>query len=253
MYAINFTQPFQTSQNASLLLQRVNKTAGAANNLAPNYIDGTIFSNDNELLFYGGLLLHTDSLQLPPATRVMSYERFQYGPYRESWETGFIEGTLPNGVSRYITSGAGVNVPSENLGFYFGGLRRPDWGEIREGGNTIYNATAVANTLISVDMSTMREEKWANESLPSSVPGRANAELVWIPTADQGLLIAIGGVINPEWVFLEPLEDLTRQSVSCASIPYLYCLTSLIPCSQRNTSPGFMSNVSVYDIKSKKW
>lgn len=219
MYAINFTQPFNTSQNASQVLRRVNKTAGAANNLAPNYIDGTIFSNDYELYFYGGLLRDTASLPLPQSSSVLGYERFQYGPERESWKEGFIQGTLPDGMSRYITAGAGVNVPSENLGFYFGGLRRPDWGDIRIDGNSRYNATATANTLISVDMSTMREEKWTNTTLPPFVPGRANAELVWIPTADQGLLIAIGGVINPAWAFDEPSEDLLRQSVSCVSIP----------------------------------
>ncbi|KAI9795058.1 MAG: hypothetical protein M1816_000080 [Peltula sp. TS41687] len=233
MYAINFTQAFNTSQNASQVLRRVEKTAGAAINLAPNSVDGTIFSNDNELLFYGGLLRDTQAYEIPPSNNVLSYERFQYGPNREAWKEGLIQSTLPDGMSRYITAGAAVNVPSENLGFYFSGLRRPDWGDIRRGGDAMYNATVPANTLISVDMSTMRKEKWENVTLPSSIPGRANAELVWIPTAERGLLIAIGGVIYPEWAFKDPSGGLQSQS--------------------RDASPGFMSTVSVYDIKNQKW
>jgi hypothetical protein len=65
---------------------------------------------------------------------------------------------------------------------------------------TQYRANITANSLIRVDMSTMRAEKWSNITLPDNVPGRANAEIAWIPVSESGALIAIGGVINPEIV-----------------------------------------------------
>ena len=46
-------------------------------------------------------------------------------------------------------------------------------------------------------MSTQGQETWTNSSLPTSVPGRANAELVWVPVSEKGVLVAIGGVIDP--------------------------------------------------------
>ncbi|KAI9851073.1 MAG: hypothetical protein M1838_004505 [Thelocarpon superellum] len=233
LYALNFTTPFTTSQNASDVLQTINKTSGAANNLAPNFYDGTLFANDDEFYEYGGLLRDTDSLDPPPATSVLGFERFQYGPQRDSWQPGFYDGQLPDGITRYVTAGASVNVPSQNLAFYFSGMRGPTWGDIRAQGRSQYNATVVANTMISIDMSVMRSEKYTNTTLPSTIPGRANAELVWIPVSDLGVLVALGGVIEPSWAFL-PLTD--AQKVQ-----------------SQNVSPGFMETVSVYDIKSATW
>ncbi|KAI9678265.1 MAG: hypothetical protein M1817_006210 [Caeruleum heppii] len=233
LYSINFTQPFEVSQNASDVLRTVRKTAGAANNLAPVYYDGMMFANDNEFYLYGGVLRDTDSLQPPPANQVLGYERYQYGPERASWEPGFYSGQLPEEMTRYITAGAGVNVPSENLGFYISGLRGAAWGEIRDQGRARYNASVIADTLISVDMSTMRREQWSNDSLPNSVPGRANAEVVWIPTASRGLLVAIGGVINPESAYSILSDDMKTES--------------------QDTSPGFMRTVSIYDVDSRTW
>ncbi|KAI9840369.1 MAG: hypothetical protein M1837_001670 [Sclerophora amabilis] len=235
LYTINFTQPFNTSQNATEILRPMEKTAGAANNVAPNYFDGMMFANDHEFFLYGGLLRDTESIRPPPATSVFGYERFQYGPVRESWEPGFLNAQLPDdgSLTRYVTSGAGVNVPSEDLGFYFSGLRREDWGDIRNLGRSSYNATTIATSLISVDMFTMRSENWANDSLPSEIAGRAGAELAWIPTNSRGVLIAIGGVINPEWAYTSQSDQNTVES--------------------QNTSPGFMETVSIYDITSKEW
>lgn len=217
MYMVNFTRAFNMSQNASDVMERLDKTTGAANNLAPEYLDGAIMANDHELYLYGGLVRATDSQQAPPAGEVLGYERFQFGPNREAWSPGFYRGTLPEGVTRYVTAGASVNVPSENLAFYFSGMRQPDGGEIRIGGQARFNATAVANTMIAVDMSVMRRENWTNSSLPSTVPGRAGAELAWIPAAGQGALVAIGGVVNPESAFRQLTPARSRESVSVVS------------------------------------
>ncbi len=212
MYALNFTQPFNISQNISQVLQSIPKTQGAANNIAPNYVDGMMFANEYELYLYGGLLRDTDSLTPPRADDVMGYERFRDG-LGESWQVGFYEGELPSGTTRYVTAGAGVNIPSENLGFYFSGMKRNDSGEIQRSGRAQFNATTISNTLISVDMSRMRAEKWSNATLPASVAGRANGELVWVPVSGRGVLIAFGGVINPEWAFRSPTGAQKLQSV----------------------------------------
>jgi hypothetical protein len=129
----------------------------------------------------------------PSADSFLTYERFQYGPFKAAWSAGFFQGSTRD-VHRYITHGAGVSAPSENIGFYFSGKRGEGWGEIQD---PMPVANITANTLISVDMSVMRGEKWRNRTIHSTVPGRANAELAWLPVSKSGVLVAIGGVSNP--------------------------------------------------------
>jgi hypothetical protein len=54
MFRLNFSQPFDTTKtNISALFERMPKAGGAGNNIAPNYVDGTMFSNNDELYLYG--------------------------------------------------------------------------------------------------------------------------------------------------------------------------------------------------------
>jgi hypothetical protein len=54
MFVLNFSTPFDTATtNVSGLLSRMSKAGGAGNNIAPNYVDGTMFANDGELYLYG--------------------------------------------------------------------------------------------------------------------------------------------------------------------------------------------------------
>jgi hypothetical protein len=54
MFRLNFSQPYNTATtNLSALFERMPKAGGAGNNIAPNYIDGTMFTNDGELYLYG--------------------------------------------------------------------------------------------------------------------------------------------------------------------------------------------------------
>jgi hypothetical protein len=130
-----------------------------------------------------------------------------------------------------VTNGAGVTAASENLGFYFSGMRASDWGPIDY--NTNF-ADTPANTLIEIDMSTMRSEKWTNNTLPSTIPPRANAELVWIPVSTQGVLVAIGGVYPPEEI-------------------WPYGLNSSQTSESKSQSPDFMTSLPIYDIASQTW
>lgn len=122
-----------------------------------------------------------------------------------------MEKSTDNSVTRYITNGASVSAPSENLGFYFSGMRGPDGGVIEEG---IDSANTTATSLITVNMTSDSIENWQNISLPANVPGRANAEVVWLPISDAGVLIVIGGVINPEIV--TPDRNLTNAAAGAS-------------------------------------
>lgn len=232
MYRLNLSKPFDTtSTNLSALLDTLPKAGGAGNNIAPNYVDGTMFTNDGELYLYGGLPRLTDSSTGQNDDAVLGYEAYQYGPDRSSWSPGFYQGSSGDNVTRYITNGAGASAPSENLGFYFSGMRAPDWGEIHY---EDASANTTANTMIQVDMSTMREEDWTNLTLPEEIRPRANAQLVWLPVAERGLLVAIGGVTDPEEIYPAGLND-TQRSES------------------EDISPSFMNSIPLYDVAAEKW
>lgn len=54
MFRLSFSTPFDTTKtNVSALFEKMPKAGGAGNNIAPNYIDGTMFTNDGELYLYG--------------------------------------------------------------------------------------------------------------------------------------------------------------------------------------------------------
>jgi hypothetical protein len=182
-------------------------------------------------LIHSGLPRLTDSSSPQSGDSILGYEAYQYGPDRPSWRPGFYQGSLPDGVTRYITNGAGVSAPSESLGFYFSGMRSPSWGPIYYEDSS---ANMTANTLIEVDMSVMRGEVWTNTTLPDNIQPRANAELLWIPVGEQGILVAIGGVTAPEEIW--PMGLNSSQSSESES-----------------QSPGFMTSLPVYDIATKTW
>lgn len=59
MFRLNFSMPFDTTKtNISGLFERMPKAGGAGNNIAPNYVDGAMFTNDDELYLYG--FVHAD-------------------------------------------------------------------------------------------------------------------------------------------------------------------------------------------------
>ena len=232
MWRLNLSTTFDTATtNLSALLDTMPKAGGAGNNIAPNYIDGTMLTNNDELYLYGGLPRVTDSASPQSQDTILGYEAFQYGPHRESWSPGFYQGNLPDGVTRYITNGAGASAPSENLGFYFSGMRASDWGPIYYDDAS---ADVLANTLIEVDMSVMRSEQWSNSTLPDEIKPRSNSELVWLPVSEQGVLIAIGGVTYPEEI--SPMG--LNQSQTSES---------------ENISPSFMTSIPIYDVASQTW
>lgn len=163
----------------------------------------------------------TDSANPPPAEVILGYEAYAGSSSIEGWKPGFEQKSTNDSVTRYVTNGAGVSVPSENLGFYFSGMHGPV-GELIKGGDGSTYTTATS--LITVNMTTMRNESWQNSSLPANIPARANAEIVWLPVSESGILVVIGGVINPE--ILSPNRSLTdddiKASVSISESTFLY-------------------------------
>jgi hypothetical protein len=241
VYSLNFSIPFSTAQsfNMSTIFGTTSKGAGGseANNIGPLYYDGAMFANDYEWITYGGLLSSTDAYSPPPDDEVAQYNQYAYGP-PEQFENGFVLEYLPSGLTRYITDGAAVSVPSENLGFYFGGLRSATFGDIYYdpgAANASLNADSLSETLIKVDMSDQENSVWHNYTLPTSVPGRANAEIVWIPVSKQGILVAIGGVIFPSYANVNQTDNPAQTLES------------------EQQSPAFMSTVAVYDVANQVW
>ncbi|KAJ5337987.1 Galactose oxidase/kelch beta-propeller [Penicillium brevicompactum] len=232
LYYLNLSTPFNTSSDFMSTLSNMSIAGGAATNIAPNYVSGSILSNDNEFYLYGGMSRNTDSSDPAPEDRVLSYDAYQYGAYKSVWAAGWTQESLSENVTRLITNGAAASAPSENLGFYFSGMRASDWGEFTLDDS---NANVTADTLITVDMSTMRSGEWSNTTLPSYIPGRSNAELVWVPVSDSGVLVAIGGVIDPISIFRNQKSNSTRTDESKA------------------ISPTFMDTVSLFDVESKTW
>lgn len=157
----------------------------------------------------------TDNANLPPAEVILGYEAYDDSASIEGWKPGFEQKSTNNNVTRYVTNGAGVSVPSENLGFYFSGMCGPAGELIERGNGSTYTR---ATSLITVNMTVMRNESWQNSSLPANVPGRANAEIVWLPVSESGILVVIGGVINPE--ILSPNRNLTEDDIKASvSLP----------------------------------
>ncbi|ERS96450.1 hypothetical protein HMPREF1624_07361 [Sporothrix schenckii ATCC 58251] len=235
VYTLNFSVPFAVKDNLTAdmgVLYKVSPGSNA-NNIAPNYIDGAMLANDDEWFLYGGLLKYTTQYSQPPSDAAQLYQADRYGAERE-FRPGFLNVDLPANMTRYVAYGGAASAPSENKAWYFSGLRSPSWGPVYTvTGVDGLTAINVSDTLITVDMATQNAETWSNSTLPPTVRGRANPELVWVPVGPQGVLVAIGGVVDPQWVAV------TGQSYNASA--------------SRAASPAFLTTLDVYDVAGKKW
>ncbi|KAK8118505.1 uncharacterized protein PG998_003131 [Apiospora kogelbergensis] len=236
IYTLNFSRPFNISQNVSALFGTTSLTGGssAANSFAPNYLDGAMLANDNEFFLYGGMTTRSGANSDPPANEVIVSRYSPYGTDKPGFKPGFDRKTLPEGMTRYVTFGGAASSPSENKAWYFSGMRSPSAGPIYvPKANNSINPVNVSNTLITLDMANQYDESWSNVTLPDSIKGRASPELVWVPVGAQGILVAMGGVTYPDYNNGKMSSQNEAQS--------------------RLESPSFMSNIDIYDIASGKW
>jgi hypothetical protein len=176
-----------------------------------------------------GLDSIADDSTSSPADAIRVYERYPQEDDDSSWKPGFVDNINLDGITRYVTNGAGVSSPSENMGFYVSGMRAPDWGPIWDN----ETATNISDQMITVHMD-RESPTWSNITLPDHVLGRANAEAVWIPVSESGAVVLIGRVTQLESLYYEGLSsDQVAEST--------------------RDSPAFMETVSIYDVASNTW
>ncbi|KAN0073170.1 hypothetical protein V8E54_008390 [Elaphomyces granulatus] len=227
VYTLNLTMPFDQTTNLTFLFKPMSR----ATTYNISLTDGAMFVNDNEFILYGGLIVSQDG-HSPAANWTLGYEQDQEGLESINWMPNFIQNSLPDGLTRYTTNGGAISAPSENLGFYFSGVHGQSGRAIAD---EIERSTdVIASTLITVNMSTMGNQTWSNNTLPDNIPGRINAELAWIPVSQSGVLIAIGGVLYSDAV---TIRELTAAQALASN----------------QTSPTFMQTVPVYDISNNQW
>lgn len=198
VYTLNFSTPFNTSQNISAIFgQQIKGTA------TPLYYDGAMLANDDEYFLYGGMLTkETNEVAVePPNNQGLKFAGFSYGVEKPGFSAAFATYQLTGEITRYLAYGGAANVPSENLAFYFSGLHGPTWDEVYYPPlNASTTPNVVSNTLITLNMATQLEETWNNDTLSDGISGRASPELIWVPVGKQGILVALGGVVYPDFV-----------------------------------------------------
>jgi hypothetical protein len=232
IYMLNFSKPFDTNGNISAILDVLDTGGG---NRAPTYEDGALLGNDAEFCLYGGMMARPIAASEPPGNSVLCYEKYQYGPER-TFTPGFVNKDLPENMTRYVAYGGAASAPSENLAWYFSGLRSASKGKIYKPGSNVngsFDAVHVSDTLITLDMERQQFETFKNVTLPSYIPGRANPELVWVPVGRRGILVALGGVVYPD--FANANRTSTNETGSISE------------------SPEFISTIDIYDVESEQW
>jgi hypothetical protein len=171
--------PFDQTTNLTSLFKPMSKST--AYNSSWNFVDGTMFVNNNEFILYGysdtessypltmltdvrGLINSYDG-DLPAANWTLGYEQDQDGLEPINWMPSFIQSSLPDGLTRYVAGGGAISAPSENH---------------------FISAAFTHKVGERYQMVNRRPTLWSpSECLPDNVnvPGRFNAELVWIPVS----------------------------------------------------------------------
>lgn len=232
-WKLNLSKPFDTTGNFTEKLEPLYGNNGMpATNIAPNYFDGALLYNNDGWFYYGGLLQKTASLADPPGDRVRGYRA--YSSKVDNLQPQFVDEVLDKGLTRYVAYGGAASAPSENKAWYFSGLRARNWGPVHVvGGQNASQAVTVVNSMVTVDMTTQQREEWDFKNLTDGVPGRANPELVWVPVGPKGILVVLGGVVDPDFV------NVTARSSDDEN--------------NKTKSPEFMSTIDIYDIAGDKW
>ncbi|KAI5818342.1 hypothetical protein BZA77DRAFT_364449 [Pyronema omphalodes] len=234
LYEIDLKVPFSGAVVVKNLSAVIRETESSV--IVNQYRNGHMLANHNEFVVYGGLLDDTDTIKpMPPADYYVArylHSSKELTLAQEQWKVLGLKG-----LTRYLADGAYVNVPSENKGFIFGGSRASDWGEITGVANLgkAFAANVTTNQLIVAKLG-LNRESWENKTVDSTkVPPRTGAELTWLPTGQNGALVAFGGT-----------ELSIHDILNGGNDPSVY--KNLDKRDQR-----FMKNVHVYDVSNDKW
>lgn len=209
VYSLNFTSPFDVSLNISRMFSTTSEMAVAGANVSLT-LSGSLLSNYDDFVAFGGVTFFSTVSQFPVgsngASTTTSYEI--YGDGISQFTPGFVLEVLPSAITAYISDGGSVSVPSENLAFIFSGLRAASFDEIFYLKNESTNPDVPSSTLIQLNTTSDKHHIWSNHSLSPSVIPRASAQMVYIPVAENGILIAVGGVINLAFANLNQSYDI---------------------------------------------
>ena len=173
-WAMNFTISFHVLDNLTELFTTV-----PGNEYIGYYYSGFMFTDEFEIYTYGGLEgPEFDDSNPQPADIVYGYKLYQASPGVAAPSLGPFSTTLPNNLTRYITDGAGVSVPSEKLAFYFGGMTNFECNVVQ----CLAMLLVPSDLLIQMDMSNPRNTL----RLESDVTSRGDLACRWTATMVTG-------------------------------------------------------------------
>lgn len=114
-----------------------------------------------------------------------SYHLFSYDILYNSWiDLGLPKTAVPPNISSY---GAGVGISQLGQGYYYGGwisnISMRGWTQPPTMSSNMYRYDYDANKLSAVNS-------------PDGL-GRAEGAMSWIPAGDNGLLVYLGGILDP--------------------------------------------------------
>ncbi|KFA65171.1 hypothetical protein S40285_01494 [Stachybotrys chlorohalonatus IBT 40285] len=234
----NLSRPFSPGANLTgLLLQDTLTTARGGQGMSSEgeITGGAMFASQGSFYLYGGLpYRRSQQRESSVDVEVLGYDIYQYGASRptnlmNSW---FVT-NLPANMTEYIAYGGAASAPSENKAWYFSGLTSPSRGPIY----WLYDtetlsdlASEPSDTFITVDMEVQNGVTWRNETLDGVRP-RSDAQVVWVPVGEEGILVVLGGLTNPTRTISdsERLEEIVEESAE------------------------FMQNVDIYDVANNAW
>lgn len=227
--AYDLSTPFNKTTNVTDILIRnaiLKSSSQDASDLsftAP-YESGGMLANDGEFILYGGAVTVVDGVyNAPSITTGVRYSKFKYGDSVGAFRSGFGTAKLNNNVTRLVRNGAAASAPSENKAWYFSGLKTPndDAFTATASGNANSTANITSPYLIEVDMKAQYGEQWSKSDLPTATKGRSEAALVWVPVGEQGILVVLGGAVDPEWANPEGSGNATN---SVSTVTFLLAL-----------------------------
>ncbi|KAH7319901.1 hypothetical protein B0I35DRAFT_223039 [Stachybotrys elegans] len=228
----NLSRAFSLDTNVSeIFVENMIEKGGRAGG-GFSRLDGAMLANDDQLLLLGGAQSPIVRDDISDEDEAVGYLLYPQRDDVTAFERVFTLSRLPDGITDWIAYGGSTSAPSENKAWYFSGYTTLDDQPVLifPNGST---ATNVVNRLVTVDFDEIEGEPWSTQNLTSSIEGRANPEVVWVPVGEQGILVVLGGVTYPQWVNPDSASEDPEASIE--------------------ESPAFMQRIDIYDVASRRW
>jgi hypothetical protein len=113
LYELDLTRPFSQKANVSHIFG----VSTPKESLNTDVWGGALFATEDQLLLYGGEPEDNDYTSYPSRTQISRFDL-----KKRSFEIITLPGDGKN-LNRMVSRGAYANVPSEKMGFIYGGLR----------------------------------------------------------------------------------------------------------------------------------